>query len=320
MCEENQTEVTEVLFLGFQSLKHFKIPLFILCLAIYIVILIGNHFIIIIVSLSHQLRRPMYLFLKNLALADVLFTSNVLPQLLYVILEEGGHISITGCKLQYYFHSFLAFAQSLLLTVMSFDRYLAICNPLHYAFLMNAKHSLHLANLSWIFSFILISSEMILIYQVKFCNMNIIDHFYCDIGPILQLSSSDTFILIWYDFVIALLVIFFPCLFVIASYVCIIMAILKINTTAGRQKAFSTCSSHLTIVCIYYGTLVAIYMVPSTENSVNENKFKSLLYTVLTPFLNPIIYSLRSKELLRNISDIKLEKCEPNGYEGQYNL
>ncbi|KAM8945572.1 olfactory receptor 1-like [Pelodytes ibericus] len=298
MCEDNQTKITEVFFLGFHRLPNFKIPLFIIFLIIYIVVLIGNIYIITLVTSSQHLKHPMYLFLKNVGIADILFTSNVLPQLLYITLWEGGKTSIDGCILQYYFHSFSGFAQSFLLTVMSFDRYLAICDPLHYASLMSAKNSQNLVYFTWILSFILISSEMPLVYQLQFCKINIIDHFFCDIGELLELTSSDTFILYWHDFVLSLLVIFFPFVFVIVSYIYIVITILKITSTAGRKKAFSTCSSQLTIVCIYYGTLTGIYMVPSTGKSVNENKFKSLVYTVLTPFINPIIYSLRNKEIL----------------------
>ncbi|KAG8563513.1 hypothetical protein GDO81_016108 [Engystomops pustulosus] len=300
MCEDNQTTVNEVFLHGFKHLynNNLNILFFFFFLLIFIAILVGNLLIIVLISVSHHLRHPMYFFIKNLAIADVFFTLNILPALLHVVLWGSGHLSVTGCILQYYLHSFLAFAQSFLLTVMSYDRYLAICHPLHYASIMNIRHGLCLVSFSWIFSYFLITSEIIFVFQLQFCGSNYIDHFFCDIAQILDLSSSDKSIIIWVDLVICFVTIFFPFLFVVVSYICIFVTILKISSITGRKKAFSTCSSHLVIVSIYYGSLIAIYVVPTGENSQNENMFKSLIYTVLTPFINPIVYSLRNKEIL----------------------
>ncbi|KAM4663566.1 olfactory receptor 1M1-like [Discoglossus pictus] len=298
MCK-NGTSNNEFLLLGFNSHTKFKTLLFFLFLVIYVIILTGNILIVALVSTSHHFNLPMYAFLKNLALADILFTTNIIPNMLSVIWSEGGTISLTGCFSQYYFHSMAIFAQSLILTVMSFDRYLAISHPLHYTLIMNQNLCFHLIFWSWAFGFIIIPSEIILLSQLTFCGSNIIDHFFCDIAPVLQLSSSDTSVVKWEDFVFSILVIFIPFVFVIVSYGCIFMTIMKINTTDGRQKAFSTCSSHLVTVCMYYGTLITIYMVPAGGNISAYNKFTSLLYTVLTPLINPIIYSLRNQEIKR---------------------
>ncbi|MEE6506023.1 hypothetical protein FKM82_007471 [Ascaphus truei] len=308
MCEDNQTMVTEFLLLGFQSNPNLKILLFILLLLIYIVILIGNLLIIVLVSISRRLNIPMYVFLKHLALADILFTTNIVPNMLHVIIREGGRMSIPGCMSQYYMHSFSIFAQSLLLTVMSFDRYLAICYPLRYSSIMDHKLCFHLIFWCWSIGFILIPSEIILLSQLQFCDSNIIDHFLCDFAPIINLSSSDSVIVIWEDFVFSILVIFLPFVFVIVSYVCIFIEILKISSTTGRQKTFSICSSHLATVCTYYGTLIAIYMVPPDGNSLNGNKWRSLLYTVLTPLINPIIYSMRNKEIKVSLHELICRK------------
>ncbi|KAM3920295.1 olfactory receptor 1M1-like [Leptodactylus fuscus] len=300
MCENNSITVNYVFLHGFKNLfkYNYNILFFFCFLLIFIIILFGNLLLIVLISISQHLKHPMYFFLKNLAIADVAFTSNILPALLHVILWGSGHLSIAGCILQYYVHSFLGFTQSFLLTVMSYDRYLAICYPLHYAYIMNFRNCLYLVCFSWIFSFLLISSEIILLFQLQFCDSSDIDHFFCDIAQILKISSSDISIIIWEDFVICLLTIFFPFLFVAVSYICIFVTIFKISSISGRKKAFSTCSSHLVIVCIYYGTLIAIYMVPSVENLQNQDKFKALIYTVLTPFINPIVYSWRNQEIL----------------------
>ncbi|KAM4617731.1 olfactory receptor 1S1-like [Discoglossus pictus] len=297
MCEVNQTVITEVLLLGFKGFENFRVLFFLLILVIYIIILTGNILIVVLVSVSRNLKSPMYIFLKTLAVADILFTSNIIPQLLSVVLTDGETISISDCIFQYYFHSFIAFVQSFLLMVMSFDRYLAICNPLRYSSIMSPRHCLYLIVFSWVLSFTLISGEMFFIFQLQFCDYRTVDHFFCDIAPIVELASSDVYLLLWCDFVLALLVIFCPFLFVIISYVLIVIAILMISTNTERRKAFSTCSAHLVVVCTYYGTLVAIYMVPSVSDSFNENKFRALLYTVLAPFINPIIYSLRNQEI-----------------------
>ncbi|KAM8945573.1 olfactory receptor 1J1-like [Pelodytes ibericus] len=297
MCVENYTSHTEFVLIGFQNLKNLKILFFVVCLFLYGVIFTENLLIILLVLISHQLHHPMYYFLKHLALCDILFVSNIVPQLLFIILKDGRRIYTSACIFQYYFHCVVGFAQSFILTVMSFNRSLAICIPLHSASIMTVNQCLQLVCSSWVLPIILITGEVILIYQLQFCHSNIKDHFFCDIGPILELSTSETSIIMWQDFVLSLLVVFFPFLLVIVSYTCIFITILGINSTSGRQKAISTCCSHLTVVCIFYGTLCTIYLVPSTGNLSNE-KFKSLVYIVLIPFINPLLYSLRSKEIM----------------------
>ncbi|XP_071972608.1 olfactory receptor 11A1-like [Engystomops pustulosus] len=296
MCEQNQTTVTEFILLGFQSFSNLKALLFSLVFSVYVIILCGNLLIIVLVSTNHRLQVPMFYFLKNLALVDILFTTNIVPNMLYIILMEGGKISTTGCFVQYYVHCICIYTQSVILSVMSLDRYMAICQPLHYFTVMNPKVCFHLAFWSWAAGFFLIPSEFLLIFQLQFCESAIIDHFFCDFAPFLRLSSSNTEIIRWQDFMISVLLIFLPFLFVIVSYVCIFITILKISTAAGRKKAFSTCSSHLATVSTHYGALVTIYIFTARGNSLPENKWRSLLYTVLTPFINPILYSMRNQE------------------------
>ncbi|KAM9302207.1 olfactory receptor 1J1-like [Gastrophryne carolinensis] len=298
MCDNNHSRVDEVVLHGFQFLYNFNAIFFSIILLIFIVILTGNILIITLISVSTLLRHPMFYFLKHLSVVDVLFTSHIVPVLLHVTLWGQGRLCISGCILQYFVHSFLAFIQSILLTVMAYDRYVAICDPLHYSTIMTFRTCFYLICFSWVFSCILISSEIIFISQLHFCYSNQIDNFFCDIGQILQMSSSDTSIIVWLDFVICFLTIFFPFMFVFGSYVCIFFTVFKMSSVSVGKKALSTCSSHLLIVCIYYGTLIAIYAVPVRDNRHNENKFKSLIYTVLTPLLNPIIYSLRNQEIV----------------------
>ncbi|XP_075433837.1 olfactory receptor 11A1-like [Ascaphus truei] len=297
MLEENQTTVTEFLLLGFQNLQSFNVAHFILFLMIYIMTLAGNLLIIILVSSSQSLKSPMYFFLCHLSLSDMLLTTNIAPTMLRVVLNGGGTIHVTGCIMQVNIHGVSAAVECLLLTVMSYDRYLAICNPLRYTSIMDLRLSLHLVTWSWLIAFMLILSMLIRLFQLQFCGPHIIDHYFCDFDPLLELSCSDTSIVKLEEFILTLPLTVFPFVFITSTYVSISLTILRIPSTTGRQKAFSTCSSHLTVVGTYYGSLITVYMMPSRGHSFNINKVLSLLYTVGTPFFNPIIYSLRNQEI-----------------------
>ncbi|KAM4690417.1 olfactory receptor 6P1-like [Rhinophrynus dorsalis] len=260
-------------------------------------------------KLSNNLNLPMYSFLKHLALVDILFTTNIFPYMLHIILMEGGRISKSSCIFQYYVHSISIYTQSLIITVMAFDRYLAICHPLRYSSVMDHKRCFHLIFWSWAAGFLLIPSEFILVSKLQFCGPNIIDHFFCDIDPILEMSSSSyTGLVKWEDFALSVLLLFLPSLFVIASYIFIFITIFKISSAAGRKKAFSICSSHLATVCTYYGSILTIYIFTAGEKSLNENKMRSLIYTILTPFFNPIIYSMRNQEIRRAFQKLICKK------------
>ncbi|MEE6505968.1 hypothetical protein FKM82_007424 [Ascaphus truei] len=297
MFGKNQTIVTEFLLLGFQNISSFKILLFTVFLMTYIMTLSSNLLIIILVSVSHQLHSPMYFFLVHLSLSDILLTTVIVPKKLHLIWGEGGTMSVADCIRQLHFYSCTLATECFILTVMSYDRYLAICHPLHYTTIMDFKLCLQLAIWSWFLGFVLPLIIIIPISQLEFCCPNIIDHYFCEFAALLKDSCSDTSIIEIEDFVLAIPITFLPFTFIIVTYVCISLSILRIPSTTGKQKAFSTCSSHITVVCTYYGTLITIYCVPSIGHSFNINKVLSLLYTVVTPFFNPIIYSLRNQEI-----------------------
>ncbi|XP_075061784.1 olfactory receptor 5G3-like [Mixophyes fleayi] len=300
MCEDNQTEVTVFSILGFQGLYKYKILLFIIFLFSYIVILNGNFVLIVLVSTSDHLKLPMFIFLKHLAVADVLITSTIIPMMLDIILRDEKEISVTGCIIQMYLFFIFESVQCFVIALMSYDRYLAICNPMRYNSIMVPHVCLKMIVGSWILAFIL-TSEIIMVWQLHFCGLNYIDHYFCDFGPIVELSSSDTSILLLVDFVVSFLVVFIPFSLIIITYIIIFITILNISSNSGRKKAFSTCSSHLATVCASYGTLITVYLVPSDESLFNTNKFRSLLYIVVTPMMNPIIYSLRNHEIRRTL-------------------
>ncbi|KAM4706782.1 olfactory receptor 11A1-like [Discoglossus pictus] len=297
MNNHNQTTITEFIIVGFGGLHRLRPFLFLCLFLIYIFTLIGNLFIIVLVSMFNHLHSPMYLFLSSLSLSDVLVTSNIVPNMLNLLRTEDGTMSVPSCILQFYVFGSLTAVECLLLTVMSYDRYLAICNPLRYSSIMNITLCCFLIIFSWLIGFTPTLPVAVGLSKLQFCNLNVIDHFFCDLAPFLELACSDTLKIKMLAFLFSFLVTLFPFIFIITSYASIINTILGIQSVKGRQKAFSTCSSHLAVVSLYYGSLIILYVVPSKKHSLNINKFISLLYTIVTPLLNPIIYSLKNKEI-----------------------
>ncbi|XP_053555798.1 olfactory receptor 484-like [Bombina bombina] len=308
MLNDNQTAITEVWIIGLQSFNGTRIFLFIIILAIYIVIVAGNMLVISLVIIKTNLHTPMYFFLSNLSSSELMFTTNIVPKFLQILWAKKSKISIIQCLTQFYICGSLAATECFLLTVMSYDRYVAICNPLHYNYFMSFRICYQLAAWCWICGFSSMLTTLILVCQLHFCGPNIIDHFFCDFAPILEISCSDISTVKLETFIFTSSVTLFPFIFIIGTYVYIILTILKIPSTTGRQKSFSTCSSHLTIVSIYYATLITVYVVPSRGKSNTINKILSLMYTIVTPLFNPIIYSLRNqgiKEAIVKASKMK---------------
>ncbi|OCT90979.1 olfactory receptor 1468 [Xenopus laevis] len=297
MSMKNQTLISEIFLLGFQNLHNFRIPVFSLFLLIYIMTVWENVLIIVLVSSSQNLQSPMYFFLRQLSLCDLLESSNTAPVLLRTIISEGVAMPLAGCITQLYFTAYSVTFQSLLLAVMSYDRYVAICIPLRYSSIMSHRVCINIILMSWI---ICLCSTLVLanlIGTLKFCEQTNINHFFCDLDPLLELSCSDTFFAKTEATLMSIPVVVSPFILICVSYMCIAHAILKIKSNIGRQKAFSTCSSHLAVVSMFYGTLISIYLTPSKNHSQNISKVLSLMYTVGIPFINPVIYSLRSTDI-----------------------
>ncbi|XP_075131779.1 olfactory receptor 11L1-like [Leptodactylus fuscus] len=290
--------VTEFLLLGFPNVTGFRAAiLFIVILVIYIMTLMINTMVMVLVSIKPQLHSPMYFFLQQLSLIESMFLTVVVPNMLQVIWWEGVAISVRGCIAQSYLYCALGNAECQLLTVMAYDRYLAICNPLHYSTIMDSRLQKFLVIYCWVFGFLLTQITLIFLCQLHFCGSNVINHFFCDLAPFVQLSCSLKIAFQIMILIFAIPAIVIPFILVIISYICVFITILGISSAKGRKKTFSTCSSHLTVVTMYYGTLITIYMVPANGDTLTLNKLIALLYIVVTPLFNPIIYCLRNQEM-----------------------
>ncbi|XP_054849761.1 olfactory receptor 6C3-like [Eublepharis macularius] len=303
---ENQTRITEFILLGFGDIYEFRIHLILAFLVISIVTVMGNILILLLVVFDQHFNTPMYFFLGNLSFLEACYSSNLFPSTVWALLTGNKTVSFGSCLAQWYIFGSLEIAECCLLCVMSYDRYLAICKPLHYATIMKTQTYIWLAATSWFNGFFTFLILLILMLQLPFCGPNEMDNYFCDYFPLLTLSCSDTSLMKMLGIVEAAVFTLPPFFLTLTSYVYIIAAILKIPSSTGRKKAFSTCSSHLVLVTIFYGSLMTAYMIPKQEMKREMEKYSSLLYTVLPPLLNPFIYSLRNKEVkdaLRNNVD-----------------
>ncbi|XP_066485432.1 olfactory receptor 5AP2-like [Tiliqua scincoides] len=304
---KNESAISEFILIGFGDVQDLQIPLFLLFLLIYIATLTGNLLILLLIVTDQHLHTPMYFFLGNLSVLELCYSSTILPQMLVSFLSGNKRVFIRLCIMQYFAFGGFAGTECYLLSVMSYDRYLAICRPLHYAILMSHRFCQYLACGSWISGFMASTIITSFMSQLTFCGPNVINHFFCDSFPILQLSCSDTQLASTLLVLLSSAFTLPPFVLTLASYVCIIVKVLRISS-AERQKTFSTCSSHLTVVTIFYGTLMIVYLLPETNELIDINKFFSVGYTVLTPLVNPLIYSLRNREVKRALKRV-LHRC-----------
>ncbi|XP_075131756.1 olfactory receptor 10A7-like [Leptodactylus fuscus] len=301
--ENNKTEVTNFFLLGFQGSQDVRQFLFCLFLVLYCGTICGNLLIITLVSTSKILHTPMYFFISQLSTCDILLTISIVPNLLHILLNNGAMVTFIGCILQLYFFGTSDVFECFLLAVMSYDRYVAICNPLRYSSIMTNETCVILIVICWVAGFSIILIYIIATIKLDYCGPNIIDHVFCDIVPLLELACSDTFIIHLEMYLIGILTIFIPSTIIVVSYTSIIRAVLRIPSSTGRQKVFSTCSSHLIVVSIFFWTIFSVYIVPTKGQTSTMSKILSLLYTVFTSLVNPIIYSLRNKDIRKAIKE-----------------
>ncbi|XP_066486572.1 olfactory receptor 6X1-like [Tiliqua scincoides] len=293
----NSSTVVGFLLLGFPSLHHVRSLCFSVVLVMYSLSMLGNGFILLLIFLDPKLHTPMYGFLCNLAFLEICYSSTVVPKLLQTFISERTTISYQCCMAQLFFIFSFGTIELLLLTVMSFDRYIAICHPLRYPVIMTKALCIQLAVGSWLGGFVEILFQSVMVWTLPFCDSNIIDHYFCDIGPVLSLSCSETLHLELLGLLLAIFIVLITLLLIVVSYLFIISSVLRIPSASGRQKAFSTCTSHLTVVSITYGAIMFMYIRPNVHSSFHFGKAVAVLNTVIAPMLNPFIYTIRNVEV-----------------------
>ncbi|XP_027710734.1 olfactory receptor 9 [Vombatus ursinus] len=298
MDDVNGTAVTEFILLGFSYLGAYQSALFWGVLFVYLVTLLGNSLIITLTLLDPALTTPMYFFLRHLSLIEILYTTTIVPRMLTDLLSSHPAISPASCFTQMYFFALFGVAECCLLTAMAYDRYAAICQPLHYAMLMKQQVCVGMVGASYLMGIITGTTHSIFIFTLPFHGTNIVHHFLCDVLPVLRLTSGDTH---WGEvgvLAVTLLFIMTPFALILFSYVRILITILGVASAQGRQKVFSTCSSHLLVVTLFFGTATLAYMKPGANATQDTDQILSFFYTVVTPMLNPFIYTLRNKEVM----------------------
>uniref|UniRef100_A0A8C6XD35 Olfactory receptor n=1 Tax=Naja naja TaxID=35670 RepID=A0A8C6XD35_NAJNA len=304
----NQTSVTEFILLGFLNITHGRNFFTILFLIMYIICISGNSFIITVTMLNQSLHTPMYFFLGNLSFLDICYISVTVPKMLANLWVETPHISLMGCAAQLYFLVALVGTEGFLLASMALDRYFAICCPLGYTRFMNKHICLQLAGISWACGFLNACLHTVFTFRLSFCRTNGISHFFCDIPPLLSISCSDTSVNELALLTLGVFIGLSPFFFTLVSYAFILHAILSNQQKRHLHKTISTCASHLTIVILFYGSSIFTYVRPISSYSLEKDQLVGILYSILTPTLNPIIYSLRNKEVKMSVRKLIGEK------------
>ncbi|XP_015265009.1 PREDICTED: olfactory receptor 6Q1-like [Gekko japonicus] len=297
---DNWTLVTEFVMVGFTGIHEGHFPVFCFFLVMYLLTLMENGILILVVALEKRLHTPMYFFLIHLSCLDICYTSLTVPKMLAGFGSPSGRtISYFACLTQLYLFTFLGSTECFLLAAMAYDRYVAICVPLHYQAMVGRDTCLLLTGGSWLAGLLTPALPVYYMSQLTFCGPNVVDHFFCDASPLLVLSCTDISLKEMVDFLVSLAVLLISSFIIVVSYAYIISAVLKIDSSAGRGRAFSTCTAHLTVVSVFYGTLFFMYVRTKVTSSVNFNKVVSVFYAIVTPVLNPLIYSLRNTEVKR---------------------
>ncbi|XP_005331663.2 olfactory receptor 9G4 [Ictidomys tridecemlineatus] len=293
----NRTVLTEFILLGISADSRWQLILFVIFLMLYLLTMAGNMTLVILIKIDARLHTPMYYFIGSLSFLDFWYTSVYTPKILAICVSEDKHISLVGCGAQFFFSCLAAYTECYLLAAMSYDRHAAICNPLLYSGTMSASVCIGLVAGSHIGGFLNAIAHTANTFRLSFCGNNVIDHFLCDVLPLVKMSCTDTRV---YVIILSSMVGFtvLSCLLaILISYFNILLAILRIRSASGRRKAFSTCASHLVSVMLFYGSLLFVYSRPSSSYSLERDKVAALFYTIINPFLNPLIYSIRNKDV-----------------------
>ncbi|XP_060111022.1 olfactory receptor 6M1-like [Heteronotia binoei] len=289
------TIVTEFVLLGFSNHQEMEVPLFVLFLTMYVLTIIGNALVILLIHLDARLHTPMYYFLSNLSWLEIIITTTVTPKMLSLLISKSKTISFFGCAVQVTLYFLAGTTEVLLLGVMSVDRYLAICNPLRYTAIMSNQVCTLMMLSCWMGSIVCIVVGIIFKSGLPYCGPNVIDHFFCDTSPLTQLLCADTTLVQVVELISSCFTLLTSVSVTAISYLCIIVTVMRMPSADGRKKAFSTCSSHITVASLYYGSSIFIYVRPAGSTSMDFNKVATVLNTVVTPLLNPIIYNFRNK-------------------------
>ncbi|XP_012499323.1 PREDICTED: olfactory receptor 5B2-like [Propithecus coquereli] len=294
---ENSSEVNGFRLLGLTDIPELQVPLFIMFTLIYLITLIGNLGMIVLILSDSRVHTPMYFFLSNLSLADCVYSSAVTPKVMVGLLTGDKVISYGGCVAQMFFFVAFASVDCFLLAVMAYDRHAAVCHPLRYTTTMTTSVCTHMVMGCYAWGFVESAIHTGFTFRLSFCHSNVVHHFFCDIPPILALSCSDIYMNEIVLFILAAFNVIFALIVILTSYLFILIAILRMHSAEGQKKAFSTCASHLTAVTIFYGTVIFMYLQPSSSHSMDNDQMASVFYTIIIPMLNPIVYSLRNKEV-----------------------
>ncbi|XP_053549006.1 olfactory receptor-like protein COR4 [Bombina bombina] len=304
MFSFNHSDVRGFTIQGITDILELQLPLFFFLLLLYLIIITGNMTIVAAISQDRHLYTPMYILLMNLSIDDILLTSSVLPSILHNLVTDSKDMSFAGCITQMYTYISFLCTEVLLLAAMAYDRYVAICHPLHYVLLMSQRHCAYFIGATWSVAFLSLTGYPILVSKLHFCASHLLKHIFCDMSPVMKLSCGGLFYIDILIYTEGPLLGLGPFLFTLISYIYIISTIIKIQSSEGRRKAFSTCASHLTCVILYYGTVISLHLRPTSSYLPSVDKYFSLINVILVPMLNPLIYSFKNQEIRNALNKI----------------